>query len=79
MVTTEDKGVKGKSFYNIADQAERLSANPRVTPARQEVINRAADRYMQNIMQTRTFRRNGGNSRFYERYSRKTYMGNTKG
>ena len=76
-VLTKDRGVRGKSYSEIADQAERLSRNPRITKARQAVIDRAADRYMGRIMNTRSFRKNGEVTRFYERYSRKTYMGNS--
>ncbi|MBR1526923.1 MAG: hypothetical protein IJ640_09745 [Prevotella sp.] len=61
-----------KSFSDILDQADRISANPRATSSRIDRANIAADRYTDNIMRKRSFRGKGA----YDRgYSRTTYMG----
>ena len=61
-----------KSFSQILDQAERVSANPRANSYRIGRANIAADRYTDNIMRQRSFR---GRGAYDKGYSRSTYMG----
>lgn len=69
---------RGKSFGEILEQAERIANNPRATASRIAAADIAADRYTDNIMRQKSFRR-GGQDAYNTRYSRNTYMGNNGG
>ena len=69
---------RGKSFGDILEQADRIEQNPRATKSRMAAVNIAADRYTDNIMRQKSFKK-GGEKAYDKKFSRSTYMGLSNG
>lgn len=61
-----------KSFGDILDQWDRITATPGISQRRIDRVNIAADKYTDRIAAKKSFR---GKNAYDRKYSRSTYMG----
>lgn len=68
-----------KSISDILSQADRILATKGLSKSRQVGALMAADRYTDNIMNSRRFQKDSRFKAYDRKYSRSAYMGLTDG
>ena len=64
-----------KSISDILAKSDRILSRGAVSQSRQSRVALAADRYTDNIMNSRRFQKDGRFKAYDRKYSRSTYMG----